>query len=82
MGMIPRCEAGHNSEIFIILYSINHTINIYYGVDKNLYIVILFSSCKTNCRRRVAQFGRALRSGRRGRKFESCHADLFMDVSE
>ena len=26
-------------------------------------------------RRRVAQFGRALRSGRRGRKFESCHAD-------
>ena len=25
--------------------------------------------------RRVAQFGRALRSGRRGRKFESCHAD-------
>ena len=26
--------------------------------------------------RRVAQLGRALRSGRRGRKFESCHADL------
>ena len=26
-------------------------------------------------KRRVAQFGRALRSGRRGRKFESCHAD-------
>ena len=25
--------------------------------------------------RRVAQFGRALRSGRRGRRFESCHAD-------
>ena len=23
----------------------------------------------------VAQFGRALRSGRRGRKFESCHLD-------
>ena len=30
----------------------------------------------------VAQFGRALRSGRRGRKFESCHADLFMNISE
>ena len=40
------------------------------------------NSCKTNCRRRVAQFGRALRSGRRGRKFESCHADLFMNISE
>ena len=25
--------------------------------------------------RRVAQFGRALRSGRRGRKFESCRND-------
>ena len=25
--------------------------------------------------RGVAQFGRALRSGRRGRKFESCHLD-------
>ncbi len=25
--------------------------------------------------RRVAQLGRALRSGRRGRRFESCHAD-------
>ena len=26
-------------------------------------------------KRRVAQLGRALRSGRRGRRFESCHAD-------
>ena len=25
--------------------------------------------------RDVAQFGRALRSGRRGRRFESCHLD-------
>ena len=24
----------------------------------------------------MAQFGRALRSGRRGRKFESCHSDV------
>ena len=38
--------------------------------------MILFNSCKTIFRR-VAQFGRALRSGRRGRKFESCHADDF-----
>ena len=27
------------------------------------------------CNRGVAQFGRALRSGRRGRKFESCRLD-------
>ena len=26
----------------------------------------------------MAQFGRALRSGRRGRRFESCHADFFV----
>ena len=26
-------------------------------------------------KRDVAQFGRALRSGRRGRRFESCHLD-------
>ena len=29
--------------------------------------------------RRVAQFGRALRSGRRGRKFKSCHADSVIE---
>ena len=28
--------------------------------------------------RSVAQLGRALRSGRRGRRFESCHSDFFM----
>ena len=27
------------------------------------------------CRRDVAQLGRALRSGRKGRRFESCHPD-------
>ncbi len=32
------------------------------------------SPCE-NSKRGVAQFGRALRSGRRGRKFESCHLD-------
>ena len=30
--------------------------------------------------RRVAQFGRALRSGRRGRKFESCRDDFHKKV--
>lgn len=82
MGMIPRCEAGHNSVNFY--YPIQHKSYHKYILwgRQNLYIVILFNSCKTNCRRRVAQFGRALRSGRRGRKFESCHADLFMYVSE
>ena len=29
--------------------------------------------------RGVAQFGRALRSGRRGRRFESCRLDQFLD---
>ena len=76
MGMIPRCEAGHNSVNFyhLIQHKSYHKY-ILWG-RQNLYIVILFNSCKTNCRRRVAQFGRALRSGRRGRKFESCHADF------
>lgn len=39
---------------------------------------ILYKSLKENGKvhqRGVAQFGRALRSGRRGRRFESCHLD-------
>ena len=39
---------------------------------------ILYKSLEENDKvhqRGVAQFGRALRSGRRGRKFESCHLD-------
>lgn len=32
--------------------------------------------------RDVAQFGRALRSGRRGRKFESCFPDRRTDVND
>ena len=39
---------------------------------------ILYKSLEENDevhQRGVAQFGRALRSGRRGRKFESCHLD-------
>ena len=36
---------------------------------KNCMIIIVVSF------RRVAQLGRALRSGRRGRRFESCHLD-------
>ena len=34
------------------------------------------NACDTQWHRGVAQFGRALRSGRRGRKFESCRLDL------
>ena len=30
---------------------------------------------ETKANRRVAQLGRAPRSGRRGRRFKSCHAD-------
>ena len=39
---------------------------------------ILYKSLEENDKvhqRGVAQFGRALRSGRRGRRFESCHLD-------
>ena len=32
--------------------------------------------------RGVAQLGRALRSGRRGRKFESCHLDHKTEIDE
>ena len=32
---------------------------------------------KNSDERGVAQFGRALRSGRRGRRFESCHLDIW-----
>ena len=38
-------------------------------------MVCLTSSRMTRAYRGVAQFGRALRSGRRGRKFESCRLD-------
>ena len=61
MGMIPRCEAGHNSVNFYLIQHKSYHKYILWG-RQNLYIVILFNSCKTNCRRRVAQFGRALRS--------------------
>ena len=38
-------------------------------------MVCLTGSRMTRAYRGVAQFGRALRSGRRGRKFESCRLD-------
>ncbi len=41
-------------------------------LDKRRYI---WYNCNVIIFRGVAQFGRALRSGRRGRKFESCHSD-------
>ena len=39
------------------------------------YCIILFVATQHNEKRRVAQFGRALRSGRRGRRFKSCRFD-------
>ena len=30
----------------------------------------------------MAQFGRALRSGRRGRRFKSCHSDFFIGIPQ
>ena len=32
--------------------------------------------------RSVAQLGRALRSGRRGRRFESCHSDFLLSTTK
>ena len=32
--------------------------------------------------RSVAQLGRALRSGRRGRRFKSCHSDFFIAIPQ
>ena len=32
--------------------------------------------------RSVAQLGRALRSGRRGRRFKSCHSDFFIEIPQ
>ena len=32
--------------------------------------------------RSVAQLGRALRSGRRGRRFKSCHSDFFIGIPQ
>ena len=32
--------------------------------------------------RSVAQLGRALRSGRRGRRFKSCHSDFFIGLPQ
>ena len=33
------------------------------------------------CDRSIAQPGRALRSGRRGRRFESCYSDQYMEIA-
>ena len=48
-------------------------------VDKCNVPVYNNQCCETTSHkhRSVAQFGRALRSGRRGRRFKSCHFDFF-----
>ncbi len=44
-------------------------------------MIIAYNNLVDTFHRGVAQFGRALRSGRRGRKFESCRLDsVFMRV--
>ena len=45
-------------------------------VDRKSPMVYTVEVSKRDRVRGVAQFGRALRSGRRGRKFESCHLDM------
>ena len=42
---------------------------------KGLDIILFYGIINIVLRRGVAQFGRALRSGRRGRRFKSCHFD-------
>ena len=41
--------------------------------DRSAHIIAFAGNSK---RRSVAQFGRALRSGRRGRRFKSCRIDV------
>lgn len=47
----------------------------FFVFDTNPFTNLLKYAILTKSHRGVAQFGRALRSGRRGRKFESCHLD-------
>ena len=42
----------------------------------------MYYTIQRNRDRGVAQFGRALRSGRRGRKFESCRLDSLQLMTE
>ena len=67
--------------IFGYRWKIFYLYPIFWYRQKNFH---LYQKCLTSrapcgimasVRRGVAQFGRALRSGRRGRKFESCHLD-------
>ena len=44
----------------------------------NKPIKIISTFANSNFKRDVAQLGSVLRSGRRGRKFESCHPDHFI----
>lgn len=64
------------SSLVPFLFNINREkTDIIYFLEKPLAI---FSDSRYNREvlRRVAQFGRARRSGRRGRRFKSCHADF------
>lgn len=45
MGMIPCCEAGHNIVNFYLIQHKSYHKYILWG-RQNLYIVILFNSCK------------------------------------
>ena len=45
---------------------------------RKLFFIITFAVARAISYRCVAQFGRALRSGRRGRRFKSCRIDFFM----
>ena len=53
------------------------TVTIVWKKMKNIVDIFWVLYYTYVCDRGVAQFGRALRSGRRGRKFESCRLDLY-----
>ena len=57
------------------------TLTLLVGVRQSLFRSLNFIEYSVSFYfRSVAQLGRALRSGRRGRKFKSCHSDFFISI--
>ena len=78
------CSTAHRIIVFL---SSKKFANFFYFskklVDKCHVPVYNYQCCETTSHkhRSVAQFGRALRSGRRGRRFKSCHFDFFIALN-
>ena len=79
------CSTAHR--IIVFLSSKKASKKLFYFlkklVDKCHVPVYNYQCCETTSHkhRSVAQFGRALRSGRRGRRFKSCHFDFFIALN-